>query len=170
MNPSVEISNQLPLEIYQYKRPGGSVSHTALDLLVSFGCSSIALIGQDLAYSKDDVYIDSAATHKKGDNVTEQKFGKDIEVKGFDGKPVVTNNVFLQFAKLFSIFAEELYEKDVKLFNCTEGGLFVAGFNHCKLETFFENECCQSIEKKLAEILEKQKISGSTDRKSQENH
>jgi len=169
MNPSVEISNQLPLEIYQYKRPGGSVSHTALDLLVSFGCSSIALIGQDLAYSKDDVYIDSAATHKKGDNVSKRKFGEDIEVEGFDGKPVVTNNVFLHFARLFNIFAEELYETDVKLFNCTEGGLFVAGFNHCKLETFFENECCQSIEKKLAEILEKQKISGSTDRKSHAN-
>ena len=170
MNPSVEISNQLPLEIYQYKRPGGSVSHTALDLLVSFGCSSIALIGQDLAYSKnEDVYIKSAATHKKGDNVSKQKFGDDIEVEGFDGKPVVTNNVFLNFARLFNIFAEELYEDDVKLFNCTEGGLFIAGFNHCKLETFFENECCQSIEKKLVEIFKGQKDSGPIDTKSYAN-
>ena len=68
-------------------------------MLVELGCSSIALIGQDLAYSNDnDVYIESAATHK-GDEVSKQKFGDDIEAKGYNGKPVVTNN-FYKFCKV----------------------------------------------------------------------
>ena len=158
MNPSVDISDYLPLKMFQYKRAGGSVSHSAFDMLVEFGCSSIALIGQDLAYSKNnDVYIETAATHKKGDEVSQQKFGDDIECKGFDGKTVLTNNVFLNFARLFNFFAEELSEDHIKLFNCTEGGLFIEGFNHCKLEEFLKTECVQSVENKLQELFKEHK-------------
>ena len=167
MNPSDDLNDHFPLEIFNYKRAGGSVSHSAFDMLVEFGCSSIALIGQDLAYSSDnDVYIESAATHKKGDEVSRKKFGEDIEAKGFNGEPIVTNNVFLNFARLFNFFAEGLTESDIKLFNCTEGGLFIEGFNHCSLDTFIENECSQSIEKKLEEVFKKQKKSLANDGKS----
>ena len=55
MNPSTPLSEVLPLDIFDYQRPGGSVAHAAFDLLVEFGCSSIALVGQDLAYSKNNV-------------------------------------------------------------------------------------------------------------------
>jgi hypothetical protein len=167
MNPSEDLNGDLPLEIFNYKRAGGSVSHSAFDMLVELGCSSIALIGQDLAYSSDnDVYIESAATHKKGDEVNKRKFGDDIEAKGYGGKSVITNNVFLNFARLFNFFAEELLENDIKLFNCTEGGLFIEGFTHCKLETYFKNECSQSSENKLQEVFKKHKNSVSNDSKS----
>ena len=167
MNPSEDLNEHLPLEIFNYKRAGGSVSHSAFDMLVELGCSSIALIGQDLAYSNDnDVYIKSAATHKKGDEDSKRKFGDDIKAKGYDGKPVVTNNVFINFARLFNFFAEGLLEEEIRLFNCTEGGLFIEGFHHCKLESFFENECSQSVEKKLEAVFRKEKVSSSNDLKS----
>ena len=52
--------------------------------MIEFGCSSIALVGQDLAYSKEgtNVYTETATTNKFGDEAHTSKFGDDIEVEG----------------------------------------------------------------------------------------
>ena len=105
MNPSTPLSEVLPLDIFDYQRPGGSVAHCGFDLLIEFGCSSIALVGQDLAYSKNnEVYADGSNTHERNSKVNDEKFGKEIEAEGQDGNPVKTNNVFLNFAETFHIF------------------------------------------------------------------
>ena len=53
MSPGLPIGEFLPEKAHDYTRIGGSVSHAAFDLAVEFGCTSIALIGQDLARSID---------------------------------------------------------------------------------------------------------------------
>ena len=154
MNPALPISEYLPFDVFDYKRNGGSVSHSAFDLMIEFGCSSIALVGQDLAYSKEgtNVYTETATTNKFGDEAHTSKFGDDIEVEGLNGTTVKTNNVFWNFARHFTFFSEHL-DKQIKLFNCTEGGMYIDGFTHCTLERFLENECSKVVDKKIDEIL-----------------
>ena len=154
MNPSTPLSEVLPLDIFDYQRPGGSVAHAAFDLLVEFGCSSIALVGQDLAYSKNnEVYADGSNTHARNSKINDEKFGKEIEAEGQDGNPVKTNNVFLNFARLFTFFAEGLEGSGIRLYNCSEGGLFVEGFDHCTLLEFFKNECNNILTDRIEKLL-----------------
>jgi hypothetical protein len=154
MNPSIPLSEVLPLDIFDYQRPGGSVAHAAFDILVEFGCSSIALVGQDLAYSNtNEVYVEGSNTHARDSQVNNLKFGEEIEVEGQDGKPVKTNNAFLNFARLFTFFAEGLKGSRVRLYNCSEGGLFLEGFEHCKLEEFLKNECKFILADRIEKLL-----------------
>ena len=53
MSSGLPIGELLPIDVFDYERVGGSVSHAAFDLAVELGCTSIALVGQDLAFSKD---------------------------------------------------------------------------------------------------------------------
>ena len=34
------------------------------------------------------------------------------------------------------MFADELKESKIDLFNCTEGGMYLEGFEHCSLDDF----------------------------------
>ena len=46
MSPGMRIGAFLPLDLFDYTRVGGSVSHSAFDLAVEFGFSKIALVGK----------------------------------------------------------------------------------------------------------------------------
>ena len=158
MSPFRSMDGDLPIDIFEYKRPGGSVAHSALDILIEFGCSSIALVGQDLAYSKDNqVYIKSAETEHNED-AKKTRFGYDIDVKGIDDEPVKTNNVFLNFSRLFSYFADGMVNSDITLYNCSHRGLFIEGFKHCSLEEFLKIECKQFMTKKIDDIFDYKEV------------
>ena len=61
MSPGVAIGDLLPIDVFDYLRVGGSVSHSAFDLAVEFGCETVVLLGQDLALSvAGEVYADNA--------------------------------------------------------------------------------------------------------------
>tara|TARA_A100001011_G_scaffold397097_1_gene497043 strand:+ start:1643 stop:3670 length:2028 start_codon:yes stop_codon:yes gene_type:complete len=154
MNPAIPLSKYLPLSIFDYRRVGGSVSHAAFDLAIEFGCSAVVLVGQDLAYADTGEMYTKAASlgNKRGDEFIKSNFGNDIEAKGHDGGKVITNEVFLTFANLYSHFAKELDGLGPKLFNCTEGGMFIEGFQHCKLEEFIDKQACCSEANKFDEI------------------
>lgn len=153
MNPGLPIGDYIPLGIEDYKRVGGSVAHSAFDIAVNFGCSSIALIGQDLAYGEKGLaYAPGGLNRKKGDKYMETH-GRDIEVTGFHGKPVTTNEIFLSWSEFFSSFAEKLQSSNLRLFNCTEGGMYIEGFRHCKLQSFLEKECTALIGDKVDKLL-----------------
>tara|TARA_X000000950_G_scaffold119717_1_gene150013 strand:+ start:1967 stop:4033 length:2067 start_codon:yes stop_codon:yes gene_type:complete len=154
MNPSIPVNEVLPLDIFDYQRVGGSVAHAAFDILVELGCSSIVLVGQDLAYSEsNEVYAEGSNTHARDSKTNNLKFGEEIDVEGHDGKPIKTNNVFLDFARLFTFFAEGLKGSGVRLYNCSEGGLFLEGFEHCKLDEFLKNECKVIMTDKIEKLL-----------------
>ena len=158
MSPFQLVSGSLPFEIFEYKRPGGSVAHSALDLLIEFGCSSVALIGQDLAYSNNnEVYTKSAETETNEES-KKTKFGYDVNAEGINGSSVRTNNVFVNFARLFTHFAKELETSKIKLYNCSQMGLRIDGFQHCSLDTFIKNECNKFVGKEIREILSEKKI------------
>ncbi len=160
MNAGLPIGKHIPIDIKDYKRVGGSVAHSAFDILIEFGCGPIALVGQDLAYSKEgNAYSVGSARElgrKKGDEFMRNNYGNDVEVKGYDGNPVTTSEVLLSFANLFTIFAERLGSSRIKLFNCTEGGMYIDGFIHCRLEQFINNECKEPLKNKIDEIFSTQ--------------
>ena len=158
MSPFQIASGSLPFEIFEYKRPGGSVAHSALDLLIEFGCSCVALVGQDLAYSNNnEVYTKSAETETNEES-KKTKFGYDFNADGINGSPVRTNNVFVNFARLFTHFAKELETSEIKLYNCSQMGLRIDGFQHCSLDTFVKNECNKFVGREICEILSEKKI------------
>jgi len=146
MSPGMRIGAFLPIDLFDYTRVGGSVSHSAFDLAVEFGFSKIALVGQDLALSESgDLYEKNAAldvSKERSDETTQKKtMGEQFQAKGFYGDEVTTNTSFSFFAQFYRHFAKQVCgETDTKLFNCTEGGLYIDGFNHISLDQFIKEE------------------------------
>ena len=140
MSPGMRIGAFLPLDLFDYTRVGGSVSHSAFDLAVEFGFSKIALVGQDLAFSSSGgLYADKAELDLSAKRVA--SMGEKFQVKGFYDDEVTTNTAFSFFAQFYRHFAKQVNkETDTKLFNCTEGGIYLEGFNHISLENFINNE------------------------------
>ena len=145
MSPGIRIGDFLPIDLFDYTRVGGSVSHSAFDLAVEFGFSSIALVGQDLALSETgELYTKDAEldeSNKSAKAVRHARLGEQFEVEGFYGKKVKTNSSFSFFAQFYRYFAKSINKKaDVKLFNCTEGGIYLDGFKHISLKSFIDSE------------------------------
>lgn len=111
---------------------GSSVAHMCLGLAQELGASSVALIGQDLAYGAD------GATHSDGvfDDGMKAYF-KNIKaregiykVEGALGGTVETSSLWIQFLRLFE---QRAAESDIDIFDCTEGGALIRG---TKIEPF----------------------------------
>jgi hypothetical protein len=159
MSSGLPIGDLLPVDVFDYQRIGGSVSHSCLDLAMEFGCSAIALIGQDLAFSKDGSHYTSHADLKIADDEKQRYkhlvYGNDVDVQGWYGEKVTSNNTFISFAKAYTLFAKVLNERSVKLFNCTEGGIFIDGYEHCKFEDFINKEINFKDKQSIADRLSK---------------
>ena len=135
MSPGQKVGGHLPVDVFTYNRVGGSVSHSAFDLMIEFGFKSIALVGQDLAFAKTgEMYTDHA--HLDMSEKRLKAMGERFSVKGFYGDEVETNNTFYFFGQSYEMFARELNDTQIDLFNCTEGGMYLEGFQHCSLDDF----------------------------------
>ena len=140
MSPGMRIGEFLPIDLYDYTRVGGSVSHSAFDLAVEFGFSKVALVGQDLALSETgDLYSNNAELDLSASRLAH--LGDTFEVPGFYGEKVTTNTSFSFFAQFYQHFAKQINkDTDVELFNCTEGGIYLEGFKHTSLKSFIDKE------------------------------
>ena len=139
MSPGMRIGEYLPIDLHDYTRVGGSVSHSAFDLAVEFGCSKIVLVGQDLALTDEgDAYFEKAKLGKQTSRT--EALGEQFKVKGFYGKEVITTSSYAFFAQFYRYFALEAKELGISMYNCTEGGIFIEGFDHISLEDFYKNE------------------------------
>jgi hypothetical protein len=141
---------------------GGSVSVSALRLALYTGASPIALVGQDLALTDGKVYsnqsvlggvhveIDEKTGSFSYKNCTEDFFrtgqeqGEDrkngraqlFKLPGYFGGEVNTRTDFYAFHQEFVGIAKGLKKERsaVQLYNCTEGGAFIEGFEHVPLK------------------------------------
>ena len=97
-------------------------------------------MGQDLAFSSSgDLYANKAELDSSAKRVA--SLGEKFEVEGFYGEKVTTNASFSFFAQFYKHFAKQVTkETETKLFNCTEGGIFLEGFQHISLDNFIKNE------------------------------
>ena len=127
---------------------GGSVAHLCFSLAYHLGCDPIMLLGQDLAYENDESHISLADTGGKliktpdGQllwKVTDQRshlhkdpyhsMGSPVNVPAYFGGAVKTNVGLASFITSFEAMAKK-YKKNRTLYNCTEGGAKIKGFDH----------------------------------------
>jgi hypothetical protein len=145
---------------------GGSVSVSALRLALFTGANPIALVGQDLALTNGKVYsnhsvlggVDVEVDEKTGSFVyknvtadflrTGQEQGEDrqngraklFKLPGYYGGEVNSRPDFYFFHNEFVSIAKEqvAQNSNIKLFNCTEGGAYIDGFEHVPLKQWAE--------------------------------
>ena len=166
MSTGLPIGDLLPMDIFDYERVGGSVSHTCFDLAMELGCSAIALIGQDLAFSEDGSKYTEAADLELSEKKKLKVYGNDVEVKSWSGGKIKSNNTFISFAKAYELFARIENESPVKLFNCTEGGIYLEGYEHCKFDDFINKEVDFKDKKLISDkLLEITKASNEKNKK-----
>mgnify|MGYP001407812580 CR=1 FL=1 len=128
------------LGIEHYDMYGSSVSVAALRLLTSWGCKRVALVGQDLSFSKGRHYAGNTA-HGTPDSVI-RGFKKavdagDLKLPGYYGGEVITKNDYRLYHTQFQELAKQLTKRNkVELFNCTEGGAYIEGYKHIHLSEF----------------------------------
>lgn len=126
--PAEQLAQKNGWRLYQ---TGGSVSTTALDVCIQLGCSSIAFVGLDLAYTGDRAHADGTArTQVEGTEVMRQ-------VSAIGGGTVATSRVFMMYNRWIS---KRLKQTDVTMpvYDATEGGAVISGMSVTTLKEYME--------------------------------
>lgn len=135
---------------------GGSVSVSAFRLAVNWGCAPIALVGQDLALSGQRQYA--------GDRANDSTAASTLhELPGFHGGTVLSPSAYFMFHDQFMSLARILHAQGMgdRIFNCTEGGAYIEGFQHLALHDFIENHIAARERFAPAELIV-QSVPGAT--------
>lgn len=111
-------------------KSGGSVANNATDFARRLGCNPITVIGQNLAYENGN-------SHAYEDRMSQKE--ATLKLKGYYGDDVLTNSIFYTFKIWFEQFAA--YYDDIKFLNCTEGGVYIEGFEHIPLRQMIDTYC-----------------------------
>jgi hypothetical protein len=112
-------------------RSGGSVATSLLDVMVTMGAKSIALVGQDLAFTNNQSHAEG--THAKRANLSE--FSLHVEDYDQKGKVPTSRNLYI-YLKWFEHYVKR--EGEVRFWNCTEGGAYIKGWVHRSLQEYRE--------------------------------
>lgn len=122
---------------------GGSCANYAFVVAHYISNGPIAFIGQDLAYTDGQTHADG---NKAKWNLTEdiiKQLGL-FYVDGYMGEQVLTSKVFFSMKNSFESMNKQL-AINTPVFNCTEGGLKIEGFNQISFKQFCENYCEDNI-------------------------
>ncbi|WP_338751617.1 motility associated factor glycosyltransferase family protein [Bacillus sp. FJAT-52991] len=112
---------------------GGSVATCLLDVLVTLGVKSIALIGQDLAFTDQKSHAEN--THAQR-NIKNSPFLLKV-MDYYQKKYVYTSRNLQVYLKWFERYVES--NTDVEFFNCTEGGAYIKGWKHRPFAEYIKN-------------------------------
>ena len=112
---------------------GASVAHTCYCIALTLKASSVALIGQDLAYAEDG-FMHAEGVYNENRRSSMRRTGDAglKRVEGALGGTVLTSNVFLMFLRMFE---EMIMGTSVPTYDCTEGGALIRG---TRIEPFAE--------------------------------
>jgi len=117
----------------QQKEPliktGGSVATALLDLLVYLGAHSIALVGQDLAYTNN-------LSHTDGAHAQKEISGSLTTLDYYQKEQVTTERNLNSYRRWIENYVKQ--NPDVQFFNCTEGGAYINNWKHVSLEDFYK--------------------------------
>ncbi len=105
---------------------GSSVAHMCFGVAATMGASSIALIGQDLAYGEAGVSHASGVFSET--EMAKQRKGEGTKgihrVPAALGGEVETSELWLSFLRMFEA---RITSVDIDVFDCTEGGALIKG-------------------------------------------
>ncbi|MBK3494831.1 motility associated factor glycosyltransferase family protein [Viridibacillus sp. YIM B01967] len=115
---------------------GGTVAHFALSIAQYISSGPIAMIGQDLAYTNNKTH---ASNNKHERKITKQEIvsGGIMVADGYYGDRVSTSKVLYSMKTTFEEMAK-LAPSKVPVYNCTEGGLKINGYNQIPFQEFCE--------------------------------
>jgi hypothetical protein len=138
---------------------GHSVANFSLDIARQLTSGPICLIGQDLAYTNNQTH----ATGNKGFSVVDdvsEKQRKMFYVDGYYGEKVLTDFVFHGMKKGFEHLILNLRENgvDQKIFNCTEGGVKLEGFEQIPFKDFLEKYCTKDYSVEIKTFIPQKNI------------
>lgn len=112
---------------------GMSVAHMAFSFAAAMEASSIAFIGQDLAFS------DTGASHARGalseEVMDAERRMERIKVPGALGGEVETHRLWVIFLQIFERYISHVKDK-IPVFDCTEGGALIKGTVVMPLEQY----------------------------------
>lgn len=117
---------------------GGSVAHSCTAIAHYLGCDPIIFIGQDLAYTNNQIHAKNATI--EGEKLQADKH--DIYVKDINGNEIATSYSLDSFRKSFEEFINQ--NKDTAYINATEGGANIQG-----TEIMTLNEVIEKFDKKI---------------------
>ncbi|MDR1943892.1 MAG: DUF115 domain-containing protein [Synergistaceae bacterium] len=105
---------------------GSSVAHTCFSIGMTLGASSIALIGQDLAYAEDGLSHAGGVFNERIIAALRKTASSPgvIKVPGALGGEVITDEVFLMFLRMFETMITKAH---MTTYDCTEGGALKQG-------------------------------------------
>ena len=103
---------------------GASVMHVALSFAAFCKASSVAMIGQDLAYSKEGASHSSGIVSLADEKTEQSRMISGYDVPGIYGETVRTS---ISWLKMLQIFEDMIASFPCKVFDCTEGGAKIEG-------------------------------------------
>ena len=118
---------------------GSSVAHMCLGVALTMGASSVALIGQDLAYGEGGVsHVAGVFGQEEMEKQRKKEGEKGIyKIPGSMGGEVETSELWLAFLRLFE---ERINATSVPVFDCTEGGALIKGAMTRAFSDYIANE------------------------------
>ncbi|QCX32368.1 motility associated factor glycosyltransferase family protein [Caloramator sp. E03] len=120
---------------------GGSVAHSCTAIAHYLGCNPIIFIGQDLAYTNNQIHAKNATI--EGEKIQPDKY--DLFVKDIYGNEVPTSYGLDSFRKSFEEFIKHF--DDRTYINATEGGANIEGTKVMKLSEVIEQFKDNKIDK-----------------------
>lgn len=115
---------------------GGTVAHFSLHIARYISSGPIALIGQDLAYTNNQTHAESNERFKNV-KLEELEENTHFYTNGYDDEPVLTSSSFYDMKRDFERLIM-MIENPGLIFNCTEGGVKLDGFNQIPFKLFIE--------------------------------
>jgi hypothetical protein len=125
-------------------RLGGSVANVAYSLARYFGIDDIALIGQDLAFTNGESHTDGYVGKKIRTEDEMAKNHRYRKVPGYYGDMLYTNRQMDTYRNWFEQTLET--DKQVKLFNCTEGGSKIQGTVQIPFAEYLDTHAMQAVD------------------------
>ncbi|WP_223552941.1 MULTISPECIES: motility associated factor glycosyltransferase family protein [Lysinibacillus] len=131
INHLKDVINEEPVVL----KGGGSVAHYAFSIANYISSGPIALIGQDLAYTNN---LSHAINNKGLIELSEEEINKRalMKVDGYYKEKVLTDYPFLSMRNTFETLINIYNEQNENIYNCTEGGIEINGFNKIPFKEF----------------------------------
>lgn len=114
---------------------GGSVACNAFDILRYMGCKTIVLVGQDLAFTNDELYPGQKRSESEGYQNRNMEQVEDVY-----GNLVYSDRVFAKYRRWFETEIE-YYEEDIQVIDATEGGAKIKGSKIMLLKEVIDQYC-----------------------------
>jgi hypothetical protein len=148
------VESIVPEPLHRLRAP--SVALTNLLLARYWGCNPIVLVGQDLAFSGQKQYAGEERN-------SVQRVRRTMTLPGYFGGTVQSPSDYYLFHHQFELIAANIGSKnpDVSLYNCTEGGAFIKGFQHELLQKVLDHCVVNLPERPIAQIATSEKIFAS---------